>query len=300
MNSSFAFVRAARDTQSMTEPAAIAKLDETALKPAEDAPLPTMEQWRDATFRDRVVERLRAGQAAGQPAALIFQTMAEEQRALGQALTSEPVAVTAAETFHAAKQMAVSEPALATSMAHAQETLAQILIRRAEEAKSYAAQLADPAFQQAMEQAAQAGKRFSTASLEAIKTRETVDELLHVGADGKAQVLAHMDAFRDGTVITHRALAEVFAPNGPLATPLAVALGTHLPQADAARLTETATTWLADRHAAATTTVTLLGNDGAAYKQAVDRSLADHPGTRGLTEATPLERLKSPVLAQEI
>ena len=107
--------------------------------------------------------------------------------------------------------------------------------------------------------------------------QESIDELLHRGPNGKAQVLAHLDAFRDGTSITHGALAKVFAPEGSLHQPLMDALQKQLPGAESAHIHNLTLAWLSDREEAAITSVQLIANDGEAYKQATAISKADHP-----------------------
>lgn len=249
---------------------------------AEAAPtaIPAMEEFREQQFRDRAVARLKAGLATGLTAEQILGFLVEEQKALAVA-TADPAMLEAASgALFAAKQQAITDPSFATSKEQAEKTMAQIFSNRAADARAFAAKLEDPGFTAPLLEAARAANDAApaaTATLEQVKHRELVEELSHVGADGKAQVLAHIDAFRDGTLITHRALADVFAPKGPLHEPLTNALKAQLPGADQARIHAIAMEWLTDREAAATTTVALIGNDGAAYREAAARSERDRP-----------------------
>jgi|GEM_PF-6645313 len=265
------------------------------ITPAEPVPasvsapaVPDMETFRDQQFRDQVVMRLRAALAAGQPIETVTRDIAMEQIALAHAVTDPALLATAADLLFIAKKAAISDPGFVTTADEARDTMEQIFHRRAVEARGYAMLLTRPAFCSDMLAAAQAANdcRFTTATLQEVKFKETLDELLHRDANGEPQVLAHLDAFRDGMYITHHALAQLFQINGVLRGPLKDALAKHLPGVTPEHLQALTTSWLFDREAAASLTTQLLGNDGAAYTQAVAESKAFHQKKLGIAPST--------------
>lgn len=235
-----------------------------------------MEQFREQQFRDAVVARLRSAHAAGLPPEQVAKQIAEEQQALATSVADPAVIQAAADAFLLAKQPLMTDPRFATSAEQAHDTMGQILLRRAKEAQANAALLTSPEFCAEMLAASQDvnAPRFATATLEQVKYKELVKDLC--GPEATPQVLAHLDAARDGTALTHGALAQAFKPDGALLQPLVDALAKQLPEADPVRLQATAALWLNDREAAAATTVALITNEGAAYKDAVAASKAAH------------------------
>jgi hypothetical protein len=239
-----------------------------------------MEELRIQQFKDRVVAALREGKAKGVPPELVARQLVENQMALAAAVVSPEVVTKASELYLAAKGGAIQAAQFAPTPDDAQTTMGQILLRRASDARQYAGMLGNETFCAEVLAAAENPNSppFAKATLEDVKFVESVDELLHKNADGKSQVLAHVDAFRDGTVITHHALAQTFHPHGELHKVLSAALAQSLPgEENKPRVHAMTMEWLGDRFAAAQVTVQQILNDGPAYKAAVERSKADNP-----------------------
>lgn len=262
--------------------------------PAQPAPLPSMEQWRDLTFRDRVLARLRRATELGGGAEQVAREMAQEQQALAQALTRPEVIEAGAEAYRAAREPLSSEGRIALSAEDARATMEQILHRRAAECRNYVAQLGEETFwTDLIGKVADPQFRYVSASIRDVKMKETVEELLSVDSSGAPQVLAHMDAYRDGTLLTHQALGKAYATDGNMAKALDTALTEALPDTD--RRTALLHEWLGDRAQAANTTVELIGNDGPAYQQAAAQSKQYHREKLGL--AAPAESFTAGVKA---
>lgn len=255
--------------------------------PAND--MPSMETYRDQQFRDQVVARLRVAEATGQTVQQVAFDMAIEQSALARATKDTALLETAADLLFIAKKTAISDPSIVPTREEARDTMEQIFHRRAEEAQAHATQMTKPAFWNEMLLTAETANSapFTKATLQQVKLKETYDELLHKDEQGEPQVLAHLDAFRDGMYITHKALAQLFQPNGGLIGPLTDALTKQLPPTHTDRAPSLAASWLIDREAAATVTTGLLANDGDAYKMAVAESRVYHQKKLGLAPIPP-------------
>ena len=241
--------------------------------------VPTLPQFRDQQFRERVEARLREGLVAGMTAPQVFTAIADEQRALAAAVVAPEVIEKAAELLYLSKQGIVTDPSYATSISEARDMMGQIMVRRAAEATQAATFATDPNFQTELLAKAQAAPtpNPNAITLEQVKYHEILEELMHVDAEGKPQVLAHIKQGQEGIVITHKALAEALKADGALHAPLVDALKAQLPQAEPARLAAAAGIWLGDRHDAALMTATQATNEGKAYQEAVTRSKATHP-----------------------
>lgn len=278
------------------------KLPPMPMTKMDDGTIPTMEEFRDLSFRDQTVARLRSAMEAGMAPEEVLQMIAQEQAALAAAATDPNVINAAAALYFNSKQALLTDPAIAITSADAHETMQQILYRRAEEAKGYAALAASPEFAEEMISVAKNpnAPHYTNATLAIVKLDEMREELLHADANGAPQVLAHLDASRDGTVLTHTALAHAFTPDGPLFQPLLAAMANAAPGADPMRLQIAAAGWLNDRQSAAATTVAMITNDGPAYKLAAAESIAHHRATMNIQPPAPTHAARALVSKSEL
>lgn len=234
---------------------------------------------REQEFMDAVVARLRTGIVAGQTPEQVVTALAMEQAAFASVLVDPAITQVAGEALYAAKQATVSDPRFTTSAEEAHNTMGQIFLRRAAEVNANIAKLTDAAFLAPLVEAARnpQSKPFTTLTLQQVKAAETLEELVHRGADGTVQVLAHIKQFQEGTILTHDALAKVFAPQGALHQALLKAMADKLPNAAPGALETMVGEWLAAREAAAQVTVQQASNAGHAYHLAKALSVAQHP-----------------------
>lgn len=240
------------------------------------APL-TMDAYRDAYFRKAVMQRIAAGKLAGKTAAQVVAEISAEQRALATAITT-PAFVDVASKALMDAQMKLSPDARYQSTSDdTHEAMYQILHRRAPEALGYAQHVLQPSFYEPLVNATPAQLAAPvTPTIDAVKMKDTLDDLLHVGADGAPQVIAHIDATAKGMMIEHDALAIAFTADGVLHTPLMEALAKELPHAPREQIHALTLDWLGQRYAAAKLSADLAGKDGAAYREAVRQSTEWH------------------------
>jgi len=250
------------------------RLPPTAPAPEMAATL-SMEQYRTALFKAAVVARMHAANAAGQSAAEVAAEMADEQRALASVITEAAVVDVASTALLAAQAAINPNPRYQSTPEQAHESMRQIMIRRAAEAQQFAAMLSQPSEYTALAAMSPADAAAMVPDLRAVKTHEVLGDLLHL-ENGAPQVIAHIDATAKGAMFEHEALAKVFAADGALHTALMDGLARALPKANQPQIHALARDWLRAREAAATLTVELSANDGAAYVEAVRRSTEWH------------------------
>ncbi len=245
----------------------------TAMKPS--PPPLTMEAYREAAFRQMVVRRMHEGKALGQSPAAIASAIAEEQRALAQAITQPALLDIATRALMDAQAALLTEPRYRSAPVPAHESVRQIMHRRAKEAQRMADLLSQPDYVAMLAATPPVAADAVVPSLRDVKMKEVLGDLLHL-ENGAPQVIAHMDATAKGAMFTHEALAAMFASDGALSEALSKELTRLLPTASPAAIHRLAGDWLSARQAAAKLTSELAANDGAAYREAIRQSTAWH------------------------
>lgn len=262
-------------------------MQQTLEKPSPEAPL-TMDAYRTAMFRARVVARIHEGKAVGLSSESVLATMAAEQRALAAAITDLELVNVASKALLTAQASINANPRYQSTPEQAHETMRQIMQRRAVEAEQFAAQLAQPDYAASLMHLSPKQAQAAVPSLRDVKMRDTLNDLLHI-ENAAPQVIAHIDATAKGTMLEHDALATVFDAHGAVHDALMKTLAAQLPEYDTKAIHAIASIWLADREAAAKLSADLSSNTGAAYIEAVRQSTAWHrkPPTANAVEAAP-------------
>jgi hypothetical protein len=235
----------------------------------------TMTSYRHAVFRKMVIERLHQGKAAGHTPQQVVKDIADEQRAMADAIVTTGFIDAATAALLNVQQKTSPTPRYHISPTHATEGIRQIMQRRSLESLTFAQLVTQPDYYQSL-LSHTVDNAPTTPSLRDVKMQEVVDDLLRVDNTGAPQVIAHLDAVAKGMMVTHDELAVMFAPDGILHAPLANALAQRLPSASEPRADALVREWLQDREASAKIVSELAANDGAAYLEAVRRSKEWH------------------------
>ena len=258
----------------------------------------TMEAYRHAIFRAMVVRRMEAAKAAGKPLEQITAAIAREQRALADALCDPAVVAVASRALGEAQAAILADPRYRSTPGQLQETMHQIMVRRAAEANQFADLLSQPDYVVALAATSVAAASAAVPLLHDVKIREVLGDLLHL-ENGAPQVIAHIDAAAKGAMIEHDALARVFAADGVLAHALMDALANRLPAQDRQEIQSLVSDWLGARAAAAKMTSDLSAPDGAAYLEAVRQSTEWHRARRSAAIPDVPVSAVSPIIAPE-
>jgi hypothetical protein len=258
----------------------------------------TMEAYRHAIFRAMIVRRMEAAKAAGKPLEQITAAIAREQRALADALCDPAVIAVASRALGEAQAAILADPRYRSTPGQLQETMYQIMVRRAAEASQFADLLSQPDYVVALAATSVAAASAAVPLLHDVKIREVLGDLLHL-ENGAPQVIAHIDAAAKGAMIEHDALARVFAADGALAHALMDALANRLPAQDRQEIQSLVSDWLGARAAAAKMTSDLSAPDGAAYLEAVRQSTEWHRARQSAAIPDVAVSAVSPIIAPE-
>ena len=258
----------------------------------------TMEAYRHAIFRAMVVRRMEDAKAAGKPQEQMLAAIAREQRALADALCDPAVIAVASGALGEAQAAILADPRYRSTPEQLQETMYQIMVRRAAEANQFADLLSQPDYVVALATTSAAAASAAVPLLHDVKIREVLGDLLHL-ENGAPQVIAHIDAAAKGAMIEHDALARVFAADGALAHALMDALANRLPAQDRQAIQALVSDWLGARAAAAKMTSDLSAPDGAAYLEAVRQSTKWHRDRRSAAIPDAAVSAVSPIIAPE-
>ena len=225
---------------------------------------------RMEAFRKTVADRLRDGRTAGHKDDEIIVAVANEQRAIAQAIATEDFICKMTHAFMNDMEK------LKSPVPHdeAMREMRSILKNRIEDCKNFVKLLADETFMEgARTLAVQPPVPAKEYTLSARKIEETVRRLVQPNDLAGAEPAVHVAASARGHEVTHRALANMFRPKaGSLRAPLVDALATAWPQATGEQIQHLAHTWLKQRHDPAHSVADGLKPEGEIYKEAMRRS----------------------------
>ena len=252
-----------------------------------------MPQDRMQAFSKTVANRLRDGRVAGQKDDDIIVAIANEQRAIAQAIATEDFACKMTHAFMNDME------ALKSPVPHdeAMREVRSILKNRIEDCKNFVKLLADSNFMESTRAlAAQPAEPAKEFTLSPRKIEETVRRLVQPNDPAGAEPAVHVAASARGHEVTHRALANMFRPKaGSLRAPLVDALATAWPTATGEQIQALAQTWLKQRHDPAHSVADGLKPEGAIYKEAMRRAEVLQQQKLGQTDA-PVAPPPSPVI----
>ena len=234
-----------------------------------------IDAYRDAVFRKAVIAQLHQGKAEGKSPEQVAREIAGEQRAIAKAIVTPEFIDTASSVLLEVQKKITPNTRYQTLPDQAKEAMQQIMRRRAAEALAFAKNMEQPDYYQSLANEIPTDAPV-TPSLNDVKMKEVLGDLLNLDAAGVPQVITHVDATAKGMMLEHDELAILFDPNGALHKPLMKALAQQLPNSSEARIHTMTLDWLQERHAAAKLTSDLAANDGAAYLEAVRRSQKWH------------------------
>ena len=234
-----------------------------------------IDAYRDAVFRKAVIAQLHQGKAEGKSPEQVAREIAGEQRAIAKAIVTPEFIDTASSVLLEVQKKITPNTRYQTLPDQAKEAMQQIMRRRAAEALAFAKNMEQPDYYQSLANEIPTDAPV-TPSLNDVKMKEVLGDLLNLDAAGVPQVITHVDATAKGMMLEHDELAILFDPNGALHKPLMKALAKQLPNSSEARIHTMTLDWLQERHAAAKLTSDLAANDGAAYLEAVRRSQKWH------------------------
>ncbi len=251
-----------------------------------------MPEDRMEAFRKTVADRLRDGRLVGQKDDDIIVAIANEQRAIAQAISTDDFTRKMTSAFTNDME------ALKSPVPHdeAMREVKSILKNRVEDCKNFVRLLADEAFiESTIALALQPAQPKTEYTLSARKIEETVRRLVQPNDPAGAEPAVHVAASARGHEVTHRALANMFRPKaGSLRAPLVDALATAWPTASGEQIQHLAQTWLKQRHDPAHSVADGLKPDGEIYKEAMRRS--ELLQQQKLGQAAAVAALPSPVI----
>lgn len=230
---------------------------------------PNMPFERMAAFRTSVASRLREGAAKGQPEAAVVTRIAEEQRAIAQAITMP--AFSAAMTEAYAHELAgLNSP---TPIEEAKREVDSILRNRIEDCKNFVWLLGQADFvASTREEMVKPTVPKGEYQLSARKIEEEIANLV-TKADGSSQPAVHVGMSLRGHQVGHQALANIFRPKaGQLRAPLVDALTTVWPNATGEEIRDLAVRWLKARHDPAHAIADATKVGGVIYTGAMNRA----------------------------
>jgi hypothetical protein len=221
-------------------------------------------------FRTSVANRVREARAAGKPEGDIVLAVANEQRAIAQAISTADFSCKMTHAY--LQEMA----ALQAPIAHddAQREVNSIIKNRIEDCKNFVALLDHPAFLTAMRaEASQPAKPKTEYKLSTRKIEEVIRRFVQPNDPAGAEPAVHVAMTARGHQVGHMALANMFRPKaGSLRAPLVDALATAWPQASGEQIQQLAQTWLKARHDPAHSIADALKPEGDIYREAMRRA----------------------------
>lgn len=251
----------------------------TTTKPAIALP-PNMPQDRMEAFLKTVAARLREATASeavrsnpvelAKVRASVVTRIADEQRAIAQAITSEAFGKAIADAY--ATELANHQQSVL--LEEAKRETDSIIRNRVEDCKNFVRLLAQKDFIAAVQaQSMHAEPPAAPYALSPTKIAEEIERLVQEKSPNGPTPAAHVGMTARGHQIGHQALANIFAPNsGALRAPLVHALATAWPKATGAELEQLAQTWLKARHDPAHSVADALKPDGVIYREAMRRA----------------------------
>jgi hypothetical protein len=204
-----------------------------------------MPQERMQAFRASVANRLREGVAKGQTEAAVITRIADEQRAIAQAIAVPSFSASMTNAY--AHELALlSSP---TPIEEAKREVDSILRNRIEDCKNFVWLLGQADFMASTrEEMAKPAAPQVEYQLSARKIEEEIANLV-TKADGSTQPAVHVGMSLRGHQVGHQALANIFRPKaGQLRAPLVDALATVWPNATGEEIHDLAVRWLKARH----------------------------------------------------
>lgn len=241
----------------------------------------SLPDYRRHQFAQGVAERLRTGAAAGEAEQPILDAIRQERLALAAALDSHDFRHAFATAYLQARASLAPNVAASLEQVHAQTD--QVIAHRIADARALAALVADPAFlHEARAQAQQPSAAKGGYQLPPEKITEMIARFTASPAPYAPDAIIHIAQNMEGERVGHLALAQAFAGDGPLSDLLQQKLASHLPAADAARLSND---WLEARRNPALATAEALAEGGAVYRAVMQQLGAS--GHHGAAHAQP-------------
>ncbi len=243
-------------------------------------------------FRSTVANRMREGRALGKPEADMIMAIANEQRAIAQAISTADFSSKMTQAY--LQEMA----SLQAPVPHdeAQREMNSIIKNRIEDCKNFVMLLEHPAFITAMRvEAAQPAKPKTEYQLSARKIEEVIRRFVQPNDSAGAEPAVHVAMTARGHQVGHMALANLFRPKaGSLRAPLVDALATVWPQASGEQIQKLAQTWLKQRHDPAHSIADALKPEGTIYKEAMRRAEMLQNQKLGIAEPAPVTQTTAP------
>jgi hypothetical protein len=274
---------------------------------------PNMPFERMTAYRTTVANRLREGVAKGQSEAAIITRVADEQRAIAQAIAVPAFSASMASAY--AQELAqLNNP---TPIEEAKREVDSILRNRIEDCKNFVWLLGQADFMASTrEEMAKPAAPKGEYQLSARKIEEEIANLV-TKADGGAQPAVHVGMSLRGHQVGHQALANIFRPKaGQLRAPLVDALTTVWPNATGEEIHDLAVRWLKARHDPAHAIADATKVGGAIYTGAMARAeqkqhevlklelpapaLAEKPATTTIAPREAQGKLASADLAMDV
>lgn len=263
-------------------------------------PFTKIPDYRVTLFIDGVADRIRDGRARGIDDATTYAAIHSERLALAQAIGSSAFREAFAQSYY--REYNKTRPEFPLSLAACTESINGTLNNRINDAYALANFVMTPLFIEAVNQKAAQPKVAKPYALPQEKIDEMIERFAEDttprGVDGITHAQHAMLGHQEG----HRALADIYSPQGGLHAVLENALAATWPQSTPQQRQRLAADWLEAREKPARATVEVLKEGGAVYEPVIARIRAVLRPTTTAQSATLDGRaqVKSPLLMDSL